>query len=186
MLEVTLPSIMLAYVGASFVTSQLRSTAGKGIAVLYALLAEHCSATMDTTRAQLIEMIVELLPRAALREDHLPAKELNTIIAPTTLCFLRGHYGQLLWPAVAESSAPAAMNKKNSLNSRKVLSTFLTYCPVGVSFCPDDSSSAHFQRKRGVSCRRTWFCPFQRTWFCPCRGTFWVGGLTVDRNEEHC
>ena len=23
-------------------------------------------------------------------------------------------------------------------------------------------------------------------WEGPCRGTFWVGGVTVGRNEEHC
>ena len=29
-------------------------------------------------------------------------------------------------------------------------------------------------------------CPCRRTRFYPCRGTFWVGVVTVDRNEEHC
>ena len=28
-------------------------------------------------------------------------------------------------------------------------------------------------------------CPCRRTRFCLCRGTFWVGGVTVDLNEEH-
>ena len=30
-------------------------------------------------------------------------------------------------------------------------------------------------------CRLNLFCPCRR-----CRGTFLVGGVTVDRNEEHC
>ena len=29
-------------------------------------------------------------------------------------------------------------------------------------------------------------CPCRCTRFCPCRGTFWLGDVTVDRNEEHC